>query len=291
MSRYQPTNQSLRDPRFAPPSTNQSLRDPRFAPQSMYQFAYPPYLQQQQQAYGGYPQNRGYPAFEGYPQSFGEFKPANNVDPWFNQYGHQSSNVKREAIPPDNSYIEFLKKIKCSWNGKAWMLDGKKIVISSLDNLMRASILEKGNFTEFLKMDETKATLFVKNERAPAAVVQAEVVKDEVIQTEAIIEAKESVKESPKESPKESVKESAEVVLVSESNKKRKVEEEVPKISKSFFKVMPNTLPFDPASSNDLMFQCVYIHNNDGTVHQVGLDYLVKMYKEQYDNKGSLSSS
>jgi hypothetical protein len=265
----------------------------------MYPFAYPSYLQQQQQAYGGYPQNRGYPAFEGYPQSFGEFKPANNVDPWFNQYGHQSSNVKREAIPPDNSYIEFLKKIKCSWNGKTWMLDGKKIVLSSLDNLMRASILEKGNFTEFLKMDETKATLFVKNERASAAVVQAEVVKDEVIQAEAIIEAKESVKESVKESPKESAKESvkespkesAEVVLVSESNKKRKVEEEVPKISKSFFKVMPNTLPFDPASSNDLLFQCVYIHNNDGTVHQVGLDYLVIMYKEQYDNKGSLSSS
>ena len=273
MSRYQPSNQSLRDPRFAPPS--------------MYQFAYPPYLQQQQ-AYGGYPQNRGYPAFEGYPQSFGEFKPANNVDPWLNQYGQQSSNVKHEAIAPNNSYIEFLKKIKCSWNGKAWMLDGKKIVISSLDNLMRASILEKGNFTEFLKMDETKATLFVKNERAPAAaVVQAEVVKDEVIQAEAIIEAKESAKESVKES----VKESDEVVLVSESNKKRKLEEEVPKISKSFFKVMPNTSPFDPASSNDLLFQCLYIHNNDGTIHQVGLDYLIKMYKEQYDNKGSLSSS
>jgi len=279
MSRYQPTNQSLRDPRFAPPP--------------MYPFAYPSYLQQQQQAYGGYPQNRGYPAFEGYPQSFGEFKPANNVDPWFNQYGHQSSNVKREAIAPDNSYIEFLKKIKCSWNGKAWMLDGKKIVISSLDNLMRASILEKGNFTEFLKMDETKATLFVKNERAPAAVVQAEAIIEtkESAKESAKESPKESAKESVKESPKESPKESDEVMLVSESNKKRKVEEEVPKISKSFFKVMPNTLPFDPASSNDLMFQCVYIHNNDGTVHQVGFDYLVKMYKEQYDNKGSLSSS
>ena len=301
MSRYQPTNQSA--------------CDPRFAPLSMYQFAYPSFQQQQQQqAYGGYTQNRAYPAFEGYPQSFGGFKPTNNVDPWFNQYQQHSSNspfVKHEATAPDNSYIEFLKKIKCSWNGKSWMLDGKKIVISSLHNLMMASILEKGNFTEFLKMDETKAALFVKNERAPA-VIQAEAVKDTVIevkdaliQAEAIIESKEVMKEAvveAKEVMKEAVVEAKEVmkeavveakdpedvVFVSQS-KKRRIDD-VQKISKSFCKVLPNTAPFDPESSNDLLFQCLYIHNDDGTIHQVGFDYLVKMYKHQYNKNKMLTS-
>jgi len=284
MSRYQPTNQSGCDPRFAPPS--------------MYQFAYPSF-QQQQQAYGGYTQNRAYPAFEGYPQSFGGFKPTNNVDPWFNQYQQHSSSapfVKHEATAPDNSYIEFLKRIKCSWNGKSWMLDGKKIVISSLHNLMMASILEKGNFTEFLKMDETKAALFVKNERAPA-VIQAEAVKeavievkDAVIQAEAIIEVKEAVVQE-KEVMKEAVveaKDPEDVVFVSQS-KKRRIDE-VQKISKSFCKVLPNTAPFDPESSNDLLFQCLYIHNDDGTIHQVGFDYLVKMYKHQYNKNKMLTS-
>ena len=253
-------------------ATSQSLCDPRFTHPSMYPFAYPSF--QQHGAFGGYPSFQQHAAFGG-----------------FHQYGQHSSNgefVKHEAIAPDNSYIAFLKKIKCSWNGKIWMLDGKKILPSSLDTLMTASGLEKGNFIEFLTKKETRATLFVKNERAPA-VIQAEAVKDTVIevkdaviQAEAIMESKEAVVEA---------KDPEDVVFVSES-KKRRVDE-VQKISKSFCKVLPNTAPFDPESSNDLLFQCLYIHNDDGSIHQIGFDYLVKMYKEQYNQKilTSLSSS